>query len=144
MRGLDLNQRGRAQAFVCVSKCGAGQFRKVCIVKQSHFRGSLHLRPRPSRKIPRPRALADQLAGGPRSVHGRFARILLSHCRRPARSLSQRCRRARPPEGHQQRPAQRPRDLDRRSRFNPATAHSSRLAKRDKKAVKPKVRRSAA
>jgi len=39
---VDLNQRDLPEAFVCVSKCGAGQSRKVCIVKPSHFRGSLH------------------------------------------------------------------------------------------------------
>ena len=39
---LDLNRRGRTLAFVCVSKCGPDQFRKVCIMKLSHFRGSLH------------------------------------------------------------------------------------------------------
>ena len=44
--GLGLNQRGRAQAFVCVSKCGPGQFRKVYIMKLSHLRGSLQVKPR--------------------------------------------------------------------------------------------------
>ena len=33
--------KGLTEEGFCVSKCGAGQSGKVCIVKLSHFRGSL-------------------------------------------------------------------------------------------------------
>src|SRR5438105_12841039 len=54
--------KGLSEGGFCISKSGAGQSRKVCIVKLSHFRGSLHCS-----------APVDDKsgAGGP-FCHGRF------------------------------------------------------------------------
>ena len=43
--------KGLTREGFCVSKCGAGQPRKVCIVKLSHFRGSLHFWGRALRNV---------------------------------------------------------------------------------------------